>query len=189
MKTGWVRRPCLGLPTFQLPWPSVQAAPQAPAQNTHSWKCSAWEHPLWAHLTDFETHSLHHPHHLAQPLILAHWPWQTAPRRHLRDTPVFSQPGPDLTLLLQGPISIPLPFHRLPMPCPGWWQVAIQWHFAPETWGQYRAQSTLQNSWASCTRQTASVLRGKALGLLGEWGVGLQKWAFLLHVTSKLPWY
>lgn len=47
--------------------------------------------------------------------------------------PLFSQPGPDLTLLWQGPVSVPLPFNLLPTLFLGWWQVAIKWQLVPGT--------------------------------------------------------
>lgn len=46
--------------------------------------------------------------------------------------PVVSQPGPDLTLLLQGSILGLLLFNHL-TPSPGWWQVATKWQLVPET--------------------------------------------------------
>lgn len=65
------------------------------------------------------------PDHLAQSLTLAHWLQQASSRNPLRDMPVFFQPGPDLTLLLQGSIFGPLLFNHL-TPGPGQWQVAMK---------------------------------------------------------------
>ena len=101
--------------------------------------------------------------------------------------PVFSQPGPDLTLLLQGPfLALCSSTTSLPAQDSGRWPRSSNLSLKRE--GNSELNLPLRAAELPTQEQTVSA-KGQRTWASGRVRGGLQKGPLLLDVTSKLPRY
>ena len=134
--------------------------------------------------------TLRHPLYYQSPGSLSPWPTgsnRRLPGAPLRDMPVFSQPGPDLTLLLQGPfLALCSSTTSLPAQDSGRWPRSSNLSLKRE--GNSELNLPLRAAELPTQEQTVSA-KGQRTWASGRVRGGLQKGPLLLDVTSKLPRY